>query len=244
MPALQFDFLRQFTLPKQTALGIQALHKFEGGRRSPPPSAYPQLPKRIHVHSSDAAQRGIEEALYLILSANPTLAFTADNIRSVHQKVFDYLDGTGGQFKSQDNKLFCIKSSGEKILVHTPLEVNEIEPAMNHLIQSYYQALDQKIQDPLILISLVLMDFIFIHPFIDGNGRTFRLLSVLLLREAGFPSIEKLNLDKVLKNSRGSGQKALQAAIPGWADGKPNVLPWIHYFIGAMSYALTQSVHQ
>jgi len=194
------------------------------------------------VHSSDPARRGYEEALALILEAEPFLSFSVENLCKLHEKVFYYLDNSGGHFKKENNQLFRQTEDGALSPIHTPLPAKEIPVVMNQFIQRYREAMNAQIHDPLVIISLTLMDYIFIHPFFDGNGRTFRLLSVLLLREAGFDYAGALHFDKVLQNSRGSGQAALKVAMAGWKDGKHNPLPWIHYFLGALSYAHTQRV--
>lgn len=42
---------------------------------------------------------------------------------------------------------------------------------------------------PVELAALVHYKFIIIHPFIDGNGRTARILMNLILMRAGFPPV-------------------------------------------------------
>jgi Fic family protein len=40
--------------------------------------------------------------------------------------------------------------------------------------------------EPLLLIAAYVLDFLCIHPFLDGNGRLARLLTLLLLYQAGY----------------------------------------------------------
>ena len=50
--------------------------------------------------------------------------------------------------------------------------------AMTELIARYRTALDRHLADPLVLVPLVILDFLCIHPFPDGNGRMARLLTL------------------------------------------------------------------
>lgn len=43
--------------------------------------------------------------------------------------------------------------------------------------------------DPLVHAALAHLDFVKIHPFVDGNGRTARLVMSAMLRRAGYPAI-------------------------------------------------------
>lgn len=52
---------------------------------------------------------------------------------------------------------------------------------MHELIDWHEWALENKIKHPLILLANFIFEFLAIHPFQDGNGRTSRLLSNLML---------------------------------------------------------------
>jgi len=45
----------------------------------------------------------------------------------------------------------------------------------------------QTVEEPILLAALVHLRFVSIHPFIDGNGRTARLLMNLVLLQNGYP---------------------------------------------------------
>lgn len=71
--------------------------------------------------------------------------------------------------------------------VHEPPQPYLIEPQMNELIRKNEQ--NKKAMHPLQRIAKFHLDFEGIHPFIDGNGRTGRLVLNLDLMQNGYPPI-------------------------------------------------------
>lgn len=241
MYSLELSFLNGLKFPADISAGISALSLLRDDaylyeKESPSRGSFSTtatLPDKKHVHSSDAARQGYLEALAYIHEHKPS--FTIETLCLLHHKVFQYLDNSGGHFKTTDNVLMNQHENGTINKVHTPVKATNIPETIQNLINAYERAVTT--HSPLVVIPLTLLDFVLIHPFSDGNGRMFRLLSVLLLYQAGFHCAQDLNFDYVLQNSRGSGQKALAAGVAGWRESKHNVLPWVAYFIGALSYA-------
>jgi len=79
--------------------------------------------------------------------------------------------------------------------------------------------------------------FTAIHPFRDGNGRTARALTTLLLWRDGFP-VEILALQRVLDEQRDAYIATLRAA--DWGDPSS----WLRFFISAVHDALQEAVYQ
>lgn len=69
---------------------------------------------------------------------------------------------------------------------HEPVQPYLIEPMLNDLILNYNESTDHIITK----LARFHIEFEGIHPFIDGNGRTGRLLVNLELMKAGFPPID------------------------------------------------------
>ena len=86
-------------------------------------------------------------------------------------------------------------------------------------------------RNPVIRAAVFHQQFTAIHPFRDGNGRTARALTSLLLLRAGFP-VRILHLQRVLDERRDMYIASLRAADRGNKQG------WIEFFAQAVAEAL------
>ncbi len=59
-------------------------------------------------------------------------------------------------------------------------------PAMRTLHRRFADLERQREWDPLLIIPLYILDFLCIHPFLDGNGRLGRLIALLLFYLHGY----------------------------------------------------------
>lgn len=76
---------------------------------------------------------------------------------------------------------------------HEPVQPYMIQPKMEELLASYKNSTEHIIPR----LARFHIEFEGIHPFIDGNGRTGRLLVNLELMKAGFPPIDIKFTDRV-----------------------------------------------
>lgn len=68
-------------------------------------------------------------------------------------------------------------------VVYLPPDVNEVKPLMEDLVEFINN--NKRLIDPLILAGIFHKQMVIIHPFMDGNGRTTRLITKVLLAEMG-----------------------------------------------------------
>lgn len=94
--------------------------------------------------------------------------------------------------------------------------------------------MDQNSADPLVLVPLVVLDFLCIHPFSDGNGRVARLLTLLLLYQFDYRVGRFISLERIFEESKESYYETLELSSKGWHEGLHDVQPWLDYFWGAM----------
>ena len=78
----------------------------------------------------------------------------------------------------------------------------ETPGAAAELCARYRHALDQDRIPPLIAGAALVLDFLCIHPFRDGNGRVSRLLTLLTLDQHGYEVGRYLSLERLIEESK------------------------------------------
>ena len=91
-----------------------------------------------------------------------------------------------GRYKTSDNYILEEDAQGNRRIRFRPTPAAETKQAMEQLELAYMAARNDGNINQLLLIPCVILDFLCIHPFRDGNGRMSRLLSLLLLYKSNY----------------------------------------------------------
>ena len=104
--------------------------------------------------------------------------------------------------------------------------------------------MDKRRTSPLILVPAFIFDFLCVHPFNDGNGRVSRLLTVLMLHQAGYTVGRYISIERLIEESKETYYEALQMSSKGWQEGTHNLKPWWEYFLGVLIGAYQEFEHR
>lgn len=83
---------------------------------------------------------------------------------------------------------------------------------------------------PVLVAGIAQQRFVWIHPFVDGNGRTARMLTTLLLFQRGYDFKYLFNLSEHYNYNRDRYYEALRTA-----DVTGDYTAWLEYFCGGLS---------
>jgi Fic family protein len=106
--------------------------------------------------------------------------------------------------------------------------------AIESLVKRYQEATNLHRQEPLIIIPLAIFDFLCIHPFLDGNGRVARLLTLLLLYQCGYQVGRYISLERIFEESKETYYETLEKCSKGWHEGQHDSFPWMTYGWGVL----------
>jgi Fic family protein len=101
----------------------------------------------------------------------------------------------------------------------------EVPGLVKNLLE-WINSKESKEFDPIIEAGVVHYEFVRIHPFVDGNGRTARVLAALILYLRGFDTNQFFCLDDYYDSDRPAYYKALQSVKPDTLD----LTNWLEYF--------------
>lgn len=177
---------------------------------------------------------GYRAVLNLIHQSWQSMPFTPGLVQQLHRDLFQYSEGGGGDWKVADNTITETLPDGEVRTRFRPTPAWQVQTAMEDLHAAYERALRAGIHDPLILIPAYVLDFLCIHPFMDGNGRVGRLLTLLLLYKSGYEVGRYISLEREVEVTKESYYEALGLSSTNWHESKHNPIPWIEYFLSVM----------
>ncbi|MFA7070468.1 MAG: Fic family protein, partial [Sulfurimonas sp.] len=122
-----------------------------------------------------------KDAIYFIEElAQKEDRLSLHSIKQIHSLILKNIDDENrGKYRTTN----VIISGAE----HKPPQSFEVQNKMQEFIKKYNEKRDKL--HPIALASFVHIEFVKIHPFVDGNGRTSRLLMNLELIKAGFPPV-------------------------------------------------------
>lgn len=107
--------------------------------------------------------------------------------------------------------------------------------AMDALHQRFHRLWHSGEVERLLLIPAYVLDFVCIHPLLDGNGRMARLLSLLLLYQAGYEVGRFISLERTVERTLETYYEALYRSSQGGHDGEHSLLPSWEYFLAVMT---------
>ena len=183
---------------------------------------------------SEAEILGYREALSQIHIRPESFTINEKTIREFHQQIYAKTDIEGGQWKKRDNTIEERLADGRWITRFVPISARETPYCMKELCRRLNRLWDKGQVSHLILIPAFVLDFLCIHPFTDGNGRVSRLLTVLLLHQAGYTVGRYISIERSIEQSKETYYEALQISSKGWHEEKHHLKPWLEYSLGVL----------
>ncbi len=160
------------------------------------------------------------------------IEFNEDTILKLHEIMMSYTGvEDAGKYKVNQNYVIEEDTQGNRKIRFKPLEPKETPIAMEQLVLAYNDACNNININQLLLIPCVILDFLCIHPFRDGNGRMSRLLTLLLLYKSGFNVGKYISFEEQINNSKGNYYEALRLSSINWIENEQSYVPFIENFL-------------
>jgi Fic family protein len=87
---------------------------------------------------------------------------------------------------------------------------------------------------PLLIVAVFVVTFLEIHPFQDGNGRLSRVLTTLMLLQAGYAYVPYSSLESVVERNKEGYYAALRQTQQTIRSDAPNWQPWLTFFLRSL----------
>lgn len=187
---------------------------------------------------------GYRRALNWIFSRKRPIPIEPATILHLHRLAQGGMSGDAGQWKARDNEIVEILPNGERRVRFVPTSAKETPKAMERLCAAYRDLREAEETPALIAIATFVLDFLCVHPFRDGNGRVSRLLTTLLLRDAGFAVARYVSLERLIEDTKEDYYRVLYECSAGWREGANDLIPWWNYFLSMLRRAYLEFERQ
>ncbi len=178
---------------------------------------------------------GYRDVLATIHESHDFIPVKPSVILQLHRDLYKYSGFSfGGTYKNSDNVITEEHSDGTKRVRFEPVHSWETSESIDELCKAYNEIIGKGTANPLIVISMFVLDFLCIHPFNDGNGRMSRLLTLLLLYRSNFIVGKYISIEKIIEQSKETYYEVLEASSKNWHENTNDYKHFVHYMLGVI----------
>jgi Fic family protein len=181
---------------------------------------------------------GYAELMDLVFRSWQDIPFNENYIKQLHQILLRHSEKDTrhrGQYKTNSNSVAAFDESGTQIGIvfqtATPFDTPRL---MAELVSWVNIERENGHLHPLLIIAISVV-FLEIHPFQDGNGRLSRVLTTLLLIQAGYAHVPYSSLESVIELNKEAYYLALRQTQGTIRTEAPNWQPWLVFFLRSLA---------
>ncbi|MFZ2654467.1 MAG: Fic family protein [Victivallales bacterium] len=182
---------------------------------------------------SEEEVAGYRKALDLIHKDHSSIMITPGFIKELHRlcrgEIWD-----AGKWKEKDNDIIRKYPNGRIKVIFKPVSAIETPEMISQLCLAYRNSNTQLKYPDLFAIACMVLDFLCIHPFRDGNGRVSRLLTLLALYQNGYDVGKYISLERIIEQSKETYYEALNKSSQKWHQANHDFFPWFNYLLGTL----------
>lgn len=156
-------------------------------------------------------------------------------IREIHKRLVEGVrggEGGPGMYRRVQN---YVVNSVTREVTYTPPPPEDVPPLMQELVAWLRE---QSAIHPVLVAGIAQYQLVHVHPFLDGNGRTSRLLSTLCLYRAGYDFKRLFTLSEYYDRDRGAFYRAIRSVREAGMD----LSGWLEYFVDGLATQLSEVV--
>ncbi|MFA6585816.1 MAG: Fic family protein [Candidatus Paceibacterota bacterium] len=190
--------------------------------------------------------QGYYELLENIFNSYEKIPFSESSIKYLHKEILKYVEKDKlhrGEYKKTENRVEMINEVGESVGVlfdTTPAWLTPKE--MLELVEWTKEAIVLKEIHPIIIIGNFLVEFLNIHPFTDGNGRLSRVLTNLMMLQAGYEYMPYISHEKLIEDNKAEYYLALRKSQKTLKTESSNIMPWLEFFFNILLTQAKQAI--
>jgi Fic family protein len=181
---------------------------------------------------------GYADVMETVFHAFADIPITENYLKQLHRDLLAYSDKDErhrGEYKKFPNSVGAFDADGNMLgIVFETATPFDTPRRMAELVAWLRDTRELARLHSLLIVAVFIVTFLEIHPFQDGNGRLSRILTTLLLLQAGYAYVPYSSLESVVEHNKEGyylglrqTQKTIHADAPNWQ-------PWLLFFLRAL----------
>lgn len=178
---------------------------------------------------------GYIEMLERIFNHYPNIPLNESNILQLHRDMLQFStkdERQRGQYKFGSNRVEAKDQNGNIVgVIFEPTPPFLVKKEMGELLGWYDWAIQHSGKHSLILIANFIFEYLAIHPFQDGNGRSSRLLSNLMLLQNGYGFTKLVSHEKIIEAQKADYYLVLNKTQKSWKTEEEDMEAWLLFIM-------------
>jgi Fic family protein len=154
-------------------------------------------------------------------------------IREIHKRLVEGVRGGSGAPGAYRTIQNFVANSGTGEIVYTPPPPFDVPSLMQELVGWLRE---ETAIHPVLVAGIAQFQLVHIHPFVDGNGRTSRLLSTLCLYRSGYDFKRLFTISEFYDRDRSRFYRALQSV----REHDMDLTGWLEFFVEGLATQLAE----
>jgi len=189
--------------------------------------------------------QGYYELMTNIFDSWRDIEFNEATIKQFNNILLRYVDKeehNRGNYKRADNSVGMVDGKGKLIATvfkttlpaHTPEKMKDLVTWTNN-------AFAQKKHPAVLVVANFIVEYLAIHPFQDGNGRSSRALTNLLLLKSNYGFMPYVSHEKFIEDNKTDYYLALRQSQKTFGTKNESITPWLNFFMEVIRKQATQA---
>ena len=183
------------------------------------------------VNHAEKEILGYKTALSEIYDKDFDANISESLVKHFHHLMLSSTSFEAGKYKTENNWIQERDEEGRIRVRFVPVSAKETSAAMDQWVKAWNDARQDSDTNRLLLIPCAVLDFLCIHPFTDGNGRISRLITIVMLQQAGFDISRYISMEAKINEYKYGYYESLKNSSNGWHENQSNYIPFITYFL-------------
>jgi Fic family protein len=197
-----------------------------------------RLERTAFVSRDEQEVAGYADVMDTVFASHAAILLTENYLKQLHAMLLRHTakdERHRGEYKKLPNHVEAFGPQGERLgIIFETASPFDTPGRMQALLMWTRESLNDASLHPLLVIGLFVVEFLAIHPFQDGNGRLSRVLTTLLLLQAGYAYVPFSSLESVIEHNKEGYYLALRRTQGTLTTDAPDWEPWLLFFLRAL----------